>query len=136
MQDCPPEVDDADVHVWFTGRDAGLSRLWDDRGAMKRLLTLASLAAMIGTATPAYADGVDDTFLATLRAAGISFPDPARAIGAGKWVCTAVHGGTQMADVVKTVQSENPGLEQEHAAQFTAIAANVYCPTTLAGSTQ
>lgn len=53
---------------------------------MKLLLTLASLAAMIGAAAPASADGVDDTFLATLHAAGISFPDPARAIAAGKWV--------------------------------------------------
>ena len=41
-----------------------------------------------------------------------------------------------MADVVKTVQSENPGLHGDNAARFTAIAANVYCPTTLAGNTQ
>jgi hypothetical protein len=103
---------------------------------MKILLTLATLAVTVVTAAPAYADGVDDTFLATLRAAGISFPDPARAIGAGKWVCSAVHGGTQMSDVVTMVESGNPGLQQEHAAQFTAIAANVYCPNSLAGSTQ
>jgi len=98
---------------------------------MKLLLTLASLAAMIGTAVPAYADSVDDTFLATLHAAGITFPDPGRAIAAGKWVCNAVHGGNAMADVVKTVQSENPGLRGDDAARFTAVAANVYCPTTL-----
>ncbi|MGO9158129.1 DUF732 domain-containing protein [Mycobacterium sp.] len=103
---------------------------------MKLLLTLASLAAMVGTAVPAYADGVDDTFLATLRAAGITFPDPERAVAAGKWVCNAVHGGNPMADVVKTVQNENPGLREDHAAQFTAIAAKSYCPTTLAGTSQ
>ena len=103
---------------------------------MKLLLTLASLAAMVGAAAPAYADGVDDTFLATLRAAGINFPDPVRAIAAGKWVCNAAHGGNPMADVVKTVQSENPGLRGDNAARFTAIAANVYCPTTLAANTQ
>jgi hypothetical protein len=102
---------------------------------MKLLLTLASLAAMIGAAAPASADGVDDTFLATLHAAGISFPDPGRAIAAGKWVCNAVQGNA-MADVVKTVQTENPGLHGDNAARFTAIAANVYCPTTLTGSTQ
>ena len=113
-----------------------MSRLWDDREAMRILLTLASLAAVVATAAPAYADGVDDTFLATLRAAGIDFPDPVKAIGAGKWVCKAVHGGHPLAEVVKTVQSENPDLQQEHAAQFTAIAANVYCPTSLAGSTR
>ncbi|MGA8249431.1 MAG: DUF732 domain-containing protein [Mycobacterium sp.] len=91
---------------------------------------------MIGTAAPAYADGVDDTFLGTLHAAGINFPDPVRAIAAGKWVCYSVHAGNPMADVVKTVQSENPGLHGDNAARFTAIAANVYCPTTLAGDTQ
>jgi len=100
------------------------------------LLTLASLAAMLGTAAPAYADGADDMFLGTLRAAGITFPDPERAIGAGKWVCSAVHGGNTMADVVKTVQTENPGLHEDNAAQFAAIAAKSYCPTTLAGMSQ
>jgi Protein of unknown function (DUF732) len=103
---------------------------------MKLLLALASLAAMLGAAAPAYADGVDDTFLATLRAAGITFPDPERAVAAGRWVCNAVHGGNPMADVVKTVQTENPGLRGDNAAQFTAIAAKSYCPTTLAGNTQ
>jgi hypothetical protein len=103
---------------------------------MKLLLTLASLAAMVGAAAPAYADGADDMFLGTLRAAGITFPNPDRAIAAGKWVCTSVYAGNQMADVVKTVQSENPGLSGDHAAEFTAIAAKSYCPTSLAGSTQ
>jgi hypothetical protein len=103
---------------------------------MKLLLTLASLAALIGMSAPAYADSVDDTFLATLQAAGITYPDPGRAIAAGKWVCSQVHGGDAMADVVKTVQTENPGLQGDNAARFTAIAANVYCPTTLAGDTR
>jgi hypothetical protein len=103
---------------------------------MKLALTLVGLAAMIGTAVPAYADGVDDTFLATLNAAGITYPEPAKAVAAGKWVCTQVHSGSAMADVVKMVQSENPGLRGDNAAKFTAIAANVYCPTSLAGTTQ
>ena len=62
---------------------------------MKLLLTLASLAAVVGTAAPAYADGVDDTFLATLQAAGIAFPDPVKAVAAGMWVCKAVHRATR-----------------------------------------
>ena len=113
-----------------------MSRLCDDQNAMKLLLALAGLAAVLGTAAPAYADAADDTFLATLRAAGIDFPDSARAITAGRWVCTAVHPGTSLADVVRVVQGANPGLHKEHAAQFTAIAANVYCPTMLAGMSQ
>jgi Protein of unknown function (DUF732) len=103
---------------------------------MKILLTLASVAVLVGTAAPAHADGNDDIFLATLSAAGITFPDAHNAVAAGRWVCFAVHGGTAMADVVKKVQVENPGLQQDHAAQFTAIAAHSYCPTALAGNTQ
>ncbi|SPM27701.1 Conserved exported protein of uncharacterised function (modular protein) [Mycobacterium terramassiliense] len=104
----------------------------DDQWAVKPLLlTMISLAALVGLAGPARADYDDDAFLASLRAAGITFPDPGAAIGAGRWVCQAVGRGTQMADVVKTVQSQNPGLHGDNAARFTAIAANVYCPQSL-----
>jgi hypothetical protein len=98
------------------------------------LLTLMGLAALVGMAGPARADANDDAFLASLRAAGINFPDPAPVIGAGRWVCQAVAKGTQMVDVVKTVQSQNPGLHGDNAARFTAIAANVYCPQALTAS--
>ncbi len=100
---------------------------------MKRvLLALTSLAAAVGMAVPAHADSNDDAFLASLQAAGITFPDPGRAIAAGKWVCQAAGKGTPMVDVVKTIQAENSGLRGDNAARFTAIAANVYCPNALA----
>ena len=98
---------------------------------MKFLLTLTSLAAMIGMAAPAYADSSDDQFLASLHAAGITYPDPDRAIAAGKSVCKMADEGKQMVDVVSTIQSLNPGLHGDNAARFTAIAANVYCPKAL-----
>jgi Protein of unknown function (DUF732) len=100
-------------------------------GVKTLLLALTSLAAMVGVAAPARADSSDDAFLASLHAAGITFPDPGPAIGAGRWVCQAVGKGTQMVDVVKTIQSRNPGLHGDNAARFTAIAANVYCPQAL-----
>ena len=81
------------------------------------LLTLTSLAAVVGMAGPARADSNDDAFLASLHAAGITFPDPAAVIGAGKWVCQAVGKGTQMVDVVKTIQAQNPGLHGDNAGQ-------------------
>jgi Protein of unknown function (DUF732) len=99
------------------------------------LLTLTSLAATIGLAVPARADSNDDEFLASLQAAGITYPDPGRVIAAGKWVCQAVGQGTQMVDVVKAVQAQNSGLHGDNAARFTAIAANVYCPQALTAST-
>ena len=98
---------------------------------MKPLLMLASAAAMIGMAAPAYADAMDDQFLAALQASGVTFQDPARAIAAGRWVCQSVGQGTQMVDVVKTVETVNPGLREENAAKFAAIAATAYCPSTL-----
>jgi hypothetical protein len=116
--------------------DAVPPSLWDDQGTVKRLLLmLTSLAAAIGTAVPAHADDKDVAFLTSLQAAGITYPDPSRAIAAGKWVCQAVGQGRQMVDVVKSIQTENSGLRGDNAARFTAIAANVYCPEALPGST-
>ncbi|MEE6139551.1 DUF732 domain-containing protein [Mycobacterium sp. 050128] len=102
---------------------------------MRRLLLLVSAVAMVGTAAPAYADAMDDQFLAALTASGVTFPDPGRAIAAGKWVCQAVGQGTQMVDVVKTVEDRNPGLREENAAKFAAIAATAYCPGSLPHTT-
>ncbi|BBZ44841.1 hypothetical protein MPRM_21220 [Mycobacterium parmense] len=96
---------------------------------------LAGLAVVTGLAAPARADSNDDAFLASLQAAGITYPDPGRVIAAGRWVCQAVGQGTQMADVVKTVQAQNSGLHGDNAARFTAIAANVYCPQALTTTT-
>ena|ERR1700742_1650859 len=98
---------------------------------MKSLLALLGVAAVICGAAPAYADPSDDQFLAALTAAGVTYGDPGKAISAAKWVCSTVGSGTQMADVVKTVQSQNPGLRQENAAKFTALAASAYCPKAL-----
>lgn len=102
---------------------------------MRRLLLLVSAVAVVGTAAPAYADAMDDQFLAALTASGVTFPDPGRAIAAGKWVCQAVGQGTQMVDVVKTVEDRNPGLREENAAKFAAIAATAYCPASLPHTT-
>ncbi|WP_245604726.1 DUF732 domain-containing protein [Mycobacterium genavense] len=46
-------------------------------------------------------------------------------------MCQAVGQGTQMVDVVKTVEDRNPGLREENAAKFAAIAATAYCPGAL-----
>jgi len=89
------------------------------------------LGIAIGPAVPARADGNDDRFLATLQAAGITYSDPGRAIAAGKEVCRMAGRGTQLADIVQNVQKLNPRLQADNAARFTAIAANVYCPSAL-----
>lgn len=102
---------------------------------MRIMLTLS--ATLIGAwvagvaAATASADPVDDQFLDSLNAAGITYPDAGKVVVVGKYVCTMVDQGKQLIDVVKTIQAQNPGLHGDNAAKFTAIAANVYCPGTL-----
>jgi hypothetical protein len=103
--------------------------------AMKLLLTLTSFAAIIGMAMPAHADSTDDAFIASLKAAGITFSDPDAAVGAGKWVCDKVNGGTDMSDVVTTLTKKNTSLNPDKAAKFAAIAANSYCPDAISSTT-
>jgi Protein of unknown function (DUF732) len=95
---------------------------------MKLLLTLASFAAVIGIATPAHADSADDSFIASLKEAGITYSDPDAVVGAGKWVCDKVSGGTDMSDVVKTLTTKNTSLNPDKASKFATLAANAYCP--------
>src|SRR5262249_46383122 len=102
--------------------------------AMKLLLTMTSLAAIIGMAVPAHADSTDDAFIASLNAAGITYSDPAAAVAAAKWVCDKVNGGTDMSDVVKTLTSKNSSLNPDKASKFAAIAANAYCPDAISST--
>ena len=84
---------------------------------------------MIGMAAPAHADSIDDQFLAALGPAGITYPNPEKAIAAGKSVCTmAGDQSMRMANVVIAIHNSNPGLQWDKAAAFTRIAANTYCP--------
>lgn len=101
---------------------------------MKLLLTLAGFAAAIGLAVPAHADSTDDAFIASLKAAGISYSDPDAAVGAGKWVCDKVNGGTDVSSVVKTLGTKNASLNPDKATKFAAIAENAYCPDALSAS--
>jgi hypothetical protein len=108
---------------------------------MRFLLMFAALAATIGLAVPAHADDTDDQFIAAERAAGINFDDPAKAIAAGKSVCTMAsgaaggplsvspgNGGMRMVNIVEAIHNSNPGLNWTKAADFTRIADNAYCP--------
>ena len=98
---------------------------------MRFLLMLAGLAAVIGTAVPAHADSTDDQFLAALGPAGINFDDPAKAVAAGKSVCTMANSSSmRMVNVVMAIHNSNPGLTFDKAAEFTRIADNAYCPDT------
>jgi hypothetical protein len=100
---------------------------------MRPLLILASVAALIGLAAPAYADPNDDDFLAQLRAAGLTYQDPAKAIAVAKDVCELVDKGTPDTEIVNNLQLRNPGFTGNGAAEFTTLAAGEYCPKYLTG---
>jgi hypothetical protein len=100
---------------------------------MRLVLLLASVATVIGTAAPAYADpdGKDQNFLSALSQAGLTFLNPDRAINAGKQVCSLADGGMTGAEIVQNLQDRNPGFAGPGAAKFAAIAASAYCPEKL-----
>jgi hypothetical protein len=108
---------------------------------MRFLLMLAALAATIGLAVPAHADATDDQFIASLGPDDIHFDDPAKAIAAGKSVCTMAAGGAggpleappgggqmRMVNIVLAIHNSNPGLNWTKAANFTRDADQAYCP--------
>lgn len=117
-------------------RDAGSSYLWNHFGAMRRLLVLTGFAVAMGITAPAHASPDEDqALLVSLNAAGIKYKDTASVITTGRAVCEMAAAGKSGVEVVQVLQSANPGLSQENAARFTAIAAGVYCPKQLpAGS--
>lgn len=114
-------------------RDAATTRFWNTERTMKRLLILTSVAAMIGVAAPAYADSKDDDFLSQLRAAGLTYQDPAKAIAVAKDVCELVDKGTPDTEIVNNLELRNPGFSGDGAAKFTTLAAGEYCPKYLTG---
>ncbi|HUH69678.1 MAG TPA: DUF732 domain-containing protein [Mycobacterium sp.] len=102
---------------------------------MRLVLLLASIAAVIGTAGPAYADidGQDQAFLAALTQAGLTYMNPDRAITAGKSVCDLADQGMTGVEIVNNLQERNPAFQGDGAAKFAAIAAKAYCPDSLTG---
>ncbi len=101
---------------------------------MKRLLALLGVFAAIGFAAPAYADpppvpdGDDGAFLAALNQAGISYSNPAAAVGAGRAVCSCLNNGESGLELVHDVKMHNPGMDMEQASNFAMVAAKFYCP--------
>lgn len=125
------------IHTPFAVGDACSAVLWNNHGVMKLLLTVASVAAVIGLAAPAHADAnQDQAFLVALGSAGITYQSAENAVKAGKSVCDMAKSGKPAIDVVKVLQDENPGLSQTNAAKFTAISAGVYCPDQLPDSSK
>jgi hypothetical protein len=94
------------------------------------------VSAAIGIAPLADADpgtpGADEPgFLASLRSAGITYSTPEGAIKFAEAVCVSMGNGEFGPRMVDELKSENPGLTNDHATSFVAIAAKYYCPQQL-----
>lgn len=105
-----------------------------DDGAMRHLVVLLGIVAIVGLAVPAQADpgspdpNLDASFLDALTKAGITVKSRAGAVKAGKAACGMMEQGQPELDVIQLVTRQNPGLDTTRAAKFTAIAASAYCP--------
>src|SRR6201997_405667 len=105
---------------------------------MRKLVLLASFAAIVRMATPAqaapsvnYSDR-DASFLAALDNARITYHTKADAIAVGTRACALMDQGHPASDIIKSVSTSNPGFTMDNATKFTAIATNTYCPQHLA----
>ena len=104
-----------------------------DSGVMKRLLMMMSVAAMIGTAAPVYADPPSDndaSFLKQMTDAGLTYKDPTQTVAVAKNVCDLANKGTSETEIEKKLQDFN-SFSGNGAKKFIVVAANSYCPTQL-----
>jgi hypothetical protein len=110
---------------------------------MRLLLSLASLAVLVGLAAPALADpaplvpddpAADSAFLDSLNKAGMRYSNGPSAIAAGRMACNLMNEGTSETDVVSKLTMLNPGLQSAGAMKFAALASSTYCPDYLSKS--
>lgn len=91
-------------------------------------LTAAALGlAALGMAGTAAANSTDDSFVAQIKADGITPPSAARAITEAHAVCTALDAGQSSAQVYASV-GKRTGLSAGSSKTFAVDAASAYCP--------
>jgi hypothetical protein len=100
---------------------------------MRKLVVLASFAAVVGLAAPAQADA-DGDFLAGLNNAGITYQSGPDAIGIGRRACDLMDQGHPPADVIKAMTDQNPGFTNDAAGKFLEVAENTLCPQHIGGA--
>ncbi|OSC29364.1 glycine cleavage system P protein [Mycobacterium vulneris] len=87
--------------------------------------------APLAQGDPVTPNGDEAGFLASLRSAGITYTTPEAAIKFAKSVCVSMDNGEVGPQMLDELKSENPGLTNDHATSFLAIAAKYYCPQQL-----
>lgn len=101
-----------------------------------QLALSVGVSVAIGMAPLAHGDpvapnGDEAGFLASLRSAGINYSTPESAITFAKSVCVSMGDGEAGPQMVDELKSQNPGLTNDHATSFLAIAAKYFCPQRL-----
>ena len=91
---------------------------------------IAMVVLAVGLAAPAYADTIDDAFMANLNSSGMDYGAPDKAIQIAKTVvCGTLSNNPQTsnADLVAKVTSAT-SWPAVNAAYFTGAAIQAYCP--------
>lgn len=91
-------------------------------------VSAAIALAPLAQGDPVTPNGDEAGFLSSLRGAGISYSTPEAAITFAKSVCVSLGDGEVGPQMVDELKSQNPGLTNDQAASFLAIAAKYYCP--------
>jgi hypothetical protein len=96
------------------------------------VLTSAIGAAAIGvtalaTSASAVASTADDTFIAQMKAVGVTFDSPQAAVKTGHQVCKDLAAGQSGTEIAREILSQTD-LTTKQAAAFVVNATNIYCP--------
>jgi len=94
-------------------------------------VSAAIVLAPLAHGDPAATGGDEAAFLASLRSAGVTYATPDGATKFAKAACVSMGRGELGPQLVDELKSENPGLSDDHATSFLAIAAKYYCPQQL-----
>lgn len=94
-------------------------------------VSAAIALAPLAQGDPVTPGGDEAGFLASLRSAGITYTTPEAAITFAKSVCVSMGDGEFGPQMVDELKSQNPGLANDHATAFLAIAAKYFCPQQL-----
>lgn len=112
------------VTTAITGRRTGIT---------SRRVTMtggAAVVAAVSLAVPGVADTNDESFLTSLRNAGVGYANSAETVALGQSVCSMLAApGNNFANTVLTVAGANNGISPDMAGTFTSLAITMYCPS-------
>jgi hypothetical protein len=88
------------------------------------------LVAAVALAVPGFANTNDESFLTSLRNAGVGYANSADTVALGQSVCSLLDApGGNFAKTVLTVSGN--GVSPDMAGMFTSLAITMYCPSML-----